>query len=335
MKAVALNYETHRLEEMAIEEPQLAHPDDVLLRIIEVGICGTDRDLAAFRLAFPPPSGEYLVLGHECVAEVLRPGPGAQNFNPGDIVTPLVRRACQPPCSWCARGRRDRCASGKYTERGIVGAHGYFTELAIDRAVDLVPVPFGVKESAVLIEPLSVVEKAVATGLRLHPDRPEDALVIGAGPIGLLAVMTLRVRGLAVDVCSIEPAHSARARMVEGCEARYLTTPESQYDLVIEASGSTSGIASALGAMGPNGVLVLLGVARGIELPVLQLIVKNQAVVGSVNSSPADFLAAVRDLERFPSGVLSRLIEREPWSSFRSTLTGPLRPTPKIVHVVE
>ena len=187
----------------------------MLLQIREVGICGTDRDLAAFRLAFPPGGEDYLVLGHECVAEVVRTGPAVTAVSTGDIVVPFVRRPCSPPCNWCATGRRDLCSSGQYKERGIVGAHGYFTELAVDRATDLVRIPENLSEHAVLIEPLSVVEKAVTNASRLHPGHPESALILGAGPVGLLAAMLLKIRGFSVDICSLEPANSGRACLAE------------------------------------------------------------------------------------------------------------------------
>ena len=146
------------------------------------------------------------MLGHECVAEVVRTGPAVTAVSTGDIVVPIVRRPCSPPCNWCATGRRDLCSSGQYRERGIVGAHGYFTELAVDRATDLVRIPENLSEHAVLIEPLSVVEKAVANASRLHPGHPESALILGAGPVGLLAAMLLKIRGFSVDICSLEPA---------------------------------------------------------------------------------------------------------------------------------
>ena len=334
MKAVALNYSTRRLEERDIAEPQIVDPDDVLLQIREVGICGTDRDLAAFRLAFPPGGDDYLVLGHECVAEVVRTGPAVTAVSTGDIVVPIVRRPCTPPCKWCATGRRDLCSSGQYRERGIVGAHGYFTELAVDRATDLVRIPENLSEHAVLIEPLSVVEKAVTNASRLHPGHPESALILGAGPVGLLAAMLLKIRGFSVDICSLEPANSGRACLAEAAGAIYRNEPDRTYDVVIEAVGREGVGERGLNALGPNGVIVMLGAAKSLQVHLLQLILRNQVIVGSVNASPADFRAAVDDLGRFPPDVLSRMIEREPASAFRSTLTGPLRSSPKIVHVI-
>lgn len=335
MKAVALNYSTRELCERDIPRPSIERDEEVLFRVREVGICGTDRDLASFRLMFPPPSEDYLVLGHESLGEVIQAGTGAGAFQPGDYVVPFVRRPCYPRCHWCKVSRRDLCGSGSYTERGIAGAHGYFTELAVDNASDLIRIPLNIKEHAVLIEPLSVVEKALGNALRIHPGAPETALVMGAGAIGLLTAMTLRARGLAVTVCSLEPPNSSRARLVAEAGAEYRTRPEGPHDIVIEAAGAAEAAKTALQVLAPNGVMVILGVNKPVEVPGLQLIVRNQAVVGSVNAAPGDFTKAVSDLALFPLGVLRGMIEREPWSAFRATLTGPLRPSPKIVHVAD
>lgn len=335
MKAVTLNYETRKLEEREIPEPRIARPDDVLLRVREVGICGTDRDLASFRLEFPPFGENYLVLGHECAGEVIETGPSVTGLRAGDTVVPIVRRPCLSRCSWCAIGRRDLCSSGNYTERGIVGAHGYFTELAVDAAADLIPILARLREHAVLIEPLSVVEKAVENALRLHPGRPDNALVFGAGAIGLLAAMALTSRGIAADLCSLEAPNSERGKLAGESGARYLNKPEGPYGIVIEAAGSPEAARSGLRVLAPNGAIVLLGAGTIPEVNGLQLILRNQVIAGSVNASPEHFRKAVEDLERFPESVLRRMVERAPASEFRSTLTGPLRAEPKIVHVLE
>jgi glucose 1-dehydrogenase len=334
MKSVGLNYSTRELCELDISEPRIESDTQVLFRIREVGICGTDRDLASFQLVFPSTDG-FLVLGHECVGEVVSTGSHVGAFNPGDSIVPIVRRPCSPPCSWCARGRRDLCSSGTYTERGIVGAHGYFTELAVDEECDLIRIPDLVREHAVLVEPLSVVEKAVGNAFRMHPGQPETALVLGAGTIGLLAAMVLRIRGVDVTVTSLELPNSDRAKLVEAAGAAYRTQPDGQFDIVIEASGAHAAANLAIASLGSAGILVLLGVTPALEVSVLQLILRNQVISGSVNAAPSDFLLAVQDLRAMPVTVLRSMIERVPFSAFQSTLTGPLRAAPKVVHVAD
>ncbi|HYI92812.1 MAG TPA: zinc-binding dehydrogenase, partial [Bryobacteraceae bacterium] len=221
------------------------------------------------------------------------------------------------------------------TERGIVGAHGYFTERAVDDEGDLILIPNAIREHAVLVEPLSVVEKAVENAFRMHPGQPETAIVLGAGTIGLLTAMVLRIRGVEVTVTSLEPPNSERAKLAEAAGANYRTKPEGQYDIAIEASGAHAAANLAIASLGSAGVLVLLGVTPALEVSVLQLILRNQVISGSVNAAPSDFLLAVEDLSAMPVAVLRSMIKREPFSAFRSTLLGPLRAAPKIVHVAD
>jgi threonine dehydrogenase-like Zn-dependent dehydrogenase len=198
----------------------------------------------------------------------------------------------------------------------------------------LVTVPVAYQEFAVLVEPLSVVEKAVSSAFRLHPGAPSTALVLGAGAVGLLSAMVLRNRGLDVTVLSLEPEDSERARLAREAGAEYVCSlADRVFDVVIEAAGAPAAALVALKAIGPAGVFVVLGVTESVEVPMLPLILRNQVVAGSVNAAPRDFIAAVEDLARFPAKVLSRMIAREPWDTFRSTLLGPLSGTPKVVHV--
>jgi threonine dehydrogenase-like Zn-dependent dehydrogenase len=334
MRAVVIDYDRRGLRERDIAEPVLRGPEDVLFRISEVGVCGTDRELAVFRFGYGPPGDSFLVPGHEALGEVVQADP-ATGFRPGDMVVPTVRRACHPPCASCRRGRRDLCLSGGFTERGIFGAHGYFTELAVDRAEDLVRVPHGAASTAVLIEPASVVEKAVETAFRLHAGEPAAALVIGAGTIGLLAAAVLRLRGLAADLVSLEPPDSPRARLAERTGARYLNAPDRRYDIVIEAAGTPSAASVGLTALGPLGVLIVLGAAESKDpLPLVDLIVGNQVVAGSVNASPAAFAQAAEDLPRMPPDLISTLIERRDFSDFRSAFVSDSPAAPKIVHSI-
>lgn len=336
MRAVVIDYSRRELREKDVAEPRRIYEDQVLFRVREVGICGTDRELAAFRFGYGPAGDEYLVLGHEACGEVIEAGSKTVNFSPGDIVVPAVRRPCHPPCRSCTRDRSDLCVSGGYTERGIFGAHGYFTDFAIDRAEYLTRVPVSLAEYAVLIEPLSVVEKACDRALTLHAGSPETALVLGAGTIGILAAAVLHLRGLRVDLVSIEQADSARARLSEAAGARYLKQPEVPADVVIEAAGSPGAAARGIRSLAPLGVLMILGaIDSGDPLPLLDLITGNRIIAGSVNASPEAFRQAAEDLGKIPRAVLSGLIERRKMSEFRHSLTGAPPQVPKIVHVIE
>ena len=332
MRALLIDQHRRELREGDLPEPRREAEDDVLFRVNQVGVCGTDRELAAFRFGYGPRGQSFLVPGHEAVGEVIE---GGSFFAPGDIVVPSVRRSCNPPCVSCLAGRRDLCLSGNCIERGIFGAHGYFTELAVDRAEDLIRIPRNTAAFAVLVEPASVVEKAVDMALRLHQGHPRVALVVGAGTIGLLAAMVFRLRGLEVDIASIEPPGSPRARMVQATGARYLTKPDRTVDVAIEAAGAPEAAAAGFQSLAPLGVLILLGALEWqVPMSLWNFIGGNQIVAGSVNASPAAFRQAAEDLPLMPADVLRSMIEHRRFRDFRRSFLGEPSAAPKIVHQI-
>lgn len=337
MRAVSIDYKKRSLRERDLPDPSAPGPDQVLFRILEVGVCGTDRDLAAMKFGHGPAGDDFLVLGHEALGEVLAVGQSVTDFAPGDLIVPSVRRACTPACSSCARGRRDLCITLQYTERGITGMHGYFTEAAVDAASDLVRVDPALRDTAVLIEPLSVVEKAVSMAQSLHLGEPRRALVLGAGTVGLLAACVLQFRGFEVDVVSTEPRDSGRARLASAIGTRYTErTPDRKVDIIIEAAGSPAAANTGLGALAPLGVMIILGAHSTAAAPsFFDLIVGNQVIAGSVNASPEALAAAARDIGHLPRELTSHLIERTRFGEFERTLAGPPLHVPKVVHVVD
>ena len=335
MRAVALDFEARRLSLRDIPPPALTGDDQVLFQVREVGVCGTDRELAWFHFGRPPEGESFLVLGHEALGEVVEVGRMVTGLRPGDWVTPMIRRACQPPCASCRRGRRDLCLTTQCIERGIFGGHGYFTEYAVDAAEDLVRVPPELVDRAVLLEPLSVVEKVVERALRLHEGEPRSAVVVGAGTVGILAALVLQERGLAVTTSSLEAADGPRAKLIREAGIDY-SNAVVRADIAIEASGTRAGADRALACTGPLGVCAILGAADATGAGLLRnLIIHNQTVFGSVNSSPESFRMAVEDLGRFDAGFLARLIRRVRLEDFEQSILGPPGEHPKIVHVLD
>jgi threonine dehydrogenase-like Zn-dependent dehydrogenase len=335
MKALALDFEARTLGWSELDPPEFFANRDVLYRVHEVGVCGTDRALASFQLGAPPLGETRLVLGHEALGQVMETGNGVKSLNRGDWVVPMVRRACKPVCGSCARGRRDLCISGRYTERGIFRLHGYFTQRAVDTEEDLVRVPLKLVDFGVLVEPLSVAEKAIVRALAVHEGEPQTALVLGLGPIGMLAAMALKARGYAVRVQSLEPADHPRAAMLRLQDIAYEPGLKGSADIVIEATGSTEAALFALEQMPPLGVMVVLGASNGAgPVPFLRMIVNNQTVVGCVNADTAAFRAAVEDLARFDRRALASLITRARFSDLPRSLNGPPPAAPKVVHVL-
>ena len=330
MRALLLDYAARglRVDDGVAEPPE----GEVYLRVLECGICGTDRDLAAFAFGAPPVLESALILGHEAVAVVERSThPG---LRPGDYVVPSVRRACSEACASCAAGRRDLCLTGEYRERGILGLHGYCAEWAVDRAEDLFAVPASLVEVAVLVEPMSVVEKAYATALRLHLGEPGRVVILGAGTVGILAAWAGLQRGWDVTVVSREPGESFRANLLRKAGVSYRDTlPGMVADVVIEACGSAALASAAIGCLRPLGVMIVLGARNEVvPLPFLDLIVGNRILAGSVNAAPEDFRRAISTLAATDSAWLRAMIERRPLSQAVESITSAAGDAIKVVH---
>jgi len=131
MKAITVIPGTRTVRVVDRQEPSIAAPDEVKLRVLRVGICGTDREEAAGGRAKAPPSHEDLVLGHEMFGQVTEVGRAVTTVTPGDYAVFTVRRGCGG-CRSCAMNRSDMCQTGLYSERGIWALDGYQTEYVVD-----------------------------------------------------------------------------------------------------------------------------------------------------------------------------------------------------------
>jgi glucose 1-dehydrogenase len=317
------------LAEIPRDEPG---PGEVLVHVRQIGICGTDRELIHGSFGTAPAGSASLVLGHEMLGEVAVVGADVPGFAPGQLVTATVRRPDGGPA--CVAGQPDMCQWLHYTERGIAGLHGFMTESVVEDVRWVVGVPHELAHIGILVEPLSVVEKALRQAnliqRRLASWVPKTALVLGAGPIGLLGTLLLRSRGMAVVTMARRPGPHAAAEIVAAVGARYAAMREMSIrevaaslppiDLIFEATGNAAPGFAAMEILGNNGVLVLLsGASRPAELTVPaaaingSLLSGNKVVVGSVNSAREDFELGVEDLTRFETlwpGLTARLITR-------------------------
>lgn len=294
---------TTRIEDVPAVEPR---EGEVLVRTLEVGVCGTDREISEGLFGIAPENQQLLVLGHEALAVVERDGYG---FTRGQLVTATVRRSCGH-CIACAEKSPDSCLSGDYSERGITRLNGYACELVAEDPEQLVAIPKSLGRLGVLAEPTSICERALRHARTIGGRQPwqlERALVIGAGAIGLLMTYLLRLANVDVLTTSLE----AENPLVESSGARYVSTLDSElselgtFDLVVEAAGNAHMMAQTLGRLRRNGVACLLGIDprdQKVELdgPVLGLhtILENRVLFGSVNAQHRDWLAAVADLDR-------------------------------------
>ena len=202
MKAIAVYPSTKEVRVIEQDTPYLTEPDHVRVRMLEIGICGTDKEICAFEYGTPPEGSDYLVIGHEALGEVIEVGPAVNKVKVGDLVVPTVRRPCShPKCNPCRAGFPDFCITDDYTERGIKGVHGFMTEEVVDYERYLHIVPQELREVAVLTEPLTIAEKAANQARQIVDRLPwimrllqeearrlnPTAVVLGAGPVGLLA----------------------------------------------------------------------------------------------------------------------------------------------------
>jgi threonine dehydrogenase-like Zn-dependent dehydrogenase len=283
-----------------------AREGEVLVRTLEVGVCGTDREISEGLFGVAPADEQVLVLGHEALAVVERSGYG---FTRGDLVTATVRRSCGH-CVACANAAPDSCLSGDYSERGITRLHGYARELVAEQPAELVAIPKSLGRLGVLAEPTSICERALRHARTIGGRQPwelERALVIGAGAIGLLMTYLLRLADVEVWTASLERDND----LVEQCGANYVSTQHTQlsgvgkFDLVVEAAGNAKLMAQALGLLRRSGVACILGIdprAQTVEVDGrtlgVDLILENRVLFGSVNAQRRDWLAAVADLDR-------------------------------------
>jgi len=287
----------------------------VLVKVLRVGVDGTDKEINAAEYGAAPDGFDFLVLGHESFGRVEAVGPAVTEVQPGDYVVATVRR---PGSSiYDLIGTNDMTTDDIYFERGINLRHGYLTEYYVDDAEYIVKIPSGLKEVGVLLEPMTVVEKGIAQAYeiqrRLRVWRPRKAAVMGAGTVGLLAALVLRLRGLEVTVFARTRKPYLNSSLIEQLGARYESTQEmpvleaaakyGPFDIIFEATGFSPIVFESIQALGKNGVLVLSSVTGGdrlIEIPAdkinLEFVLGNKVMVGTVNANREYFEMGVRDM---------------------------------------
>lgn len=334
MKAIAVNPgKPDSVHLRDVPNPELSSVPGgrgVLVKTLKVGVDATDKEINEALYGNAPTGDDYLVLGHECFGKVEAVGENVTHVKPGDYVTCTVRR---PGGSIYDRiGRSDITSEETYYERGINLLHGYLTEYFVDDAEFIVKVPASLKHLHVLCEPMSVAVKAVEQAYlaqqRLKVWEPKIAFVLGAGQIGLLTTLVLRLKGLEVYTLARGEAPNLKADIVEGYGATYVSTKKESVrelakrvghpDLIIESTGH-SGIAfEAMEVLSLNGALVwtsITGGQRKVEVPAdainLNWVLGNKLLVGSVNSNFRHFEQAIADMalgEAMYPGVSERIL---------------------------
>ena len=333
MKAITV--EPHKPDSACLED--IPEPDvsggSVLVEAIAVGVCGTDVEIVEGKYGWAPGGKTRLVLGHESLGRVVDPGPSGA-LQQGDLVVGIVRRPDPVPCANCAVGEWDMCRNGQYTERGIKEIDGFMSErwriepeyaMKIDRSLGLL---------GVLLEPTTVVTKAweqvVAVGQRAFWE-PRTVLVTGAGPIGLLAALVGKQRGLEVHVLD-RVESGAKPDLVRALGATYhagtVADVGFEPDVIVECTGVGQVIADSIQAVGAGGIVCLTGVGSGGRTTGLStadvaatMVLRNNVIVGSVNANKRHWYKAGQVLARADRHWLARLItRREPAAAFQRAL---------------
>jgi threonine dehydrogenase-like Zn-dependent dehydrogenase len=304
-----------------IPEPDVRE-GSVLVEAVAVGVCGTDVEIVEGKYGWAPPGKTRLVLGHESLGRVLDPGPRG-GLQKGDLVVGIVRRPDPVPCPNCAVGEWDMCRNGQYTERGIKQIDGFMSErwrieteyaVKVDRSLGLL---------GVLLEPTTVVAKAweqvAAVGQRAFWE-PRNVLVTGAGPIGLLAALLGKQRGLEVHVLDRKES-GPKPELVRALGATYhsggIAGIGFQPDIIVECTGAGQVIADSLKSIGAGGILCLTGVGSGGRTTgfatadiAAEMVLGNNVIIGSVNANKRHWYKAGEALARADRSWLARLITR-------------------------
>jgi glucose 1-dehydrogenase len=350
MKAVAVFPGRREVQVIDQPEPKVQSPTQIKARVLDVGVCGTDREITSFQYGTPPDGSDYLIIGHESLSQVVECGEKVTKAKPGDLVVLTVRRPCpHASCIACRSGRQDYCYTGDFTERGIKQRHGYMTEFVVEEESFANVVPSQLRDVAVLVEPLTIAEKSLEQ-LRVVEQRlPWDgqghrnAVVLGAGPVGLLGAMALRIAGFDVTVYSRSSKHAEKDDIVSAIGAQYIAAETHSIDEMAKAVGAIDLVYEAIGAssvafevikhLGPNGVFIFTGVP-GRKGPIevdtdyimRDVVLNNQVILGSVNAPPHCFQQAIRDLgtfmQKWPDAVRSLITARFPIEQ----ATKPLEP---------
>lgn len=315
-----------------VPEPSLQE-GDVLVRALELGICGTDFELIAGEYGWAPQNSEYLILGHESLG-VVEAADDNTDFQKGDLVVGIVRRPDPVPCVGCAVGEWDMCRNDLYTERGIKQIHGFGSERWRIESNYLIKLDSSLSKVGVLMEPASVLAKAwdhIERIGRRAEWKPKTVLVTGAGPIGLLGAMMGKQRGLEVHVLD-RVTEGLKPQLVHDLGAEYHTGKvrdlKFKPDIILECTGVCSLIVDSMSKVASDGILCLAGVSSkgqtdNLDVGILnrRLVLENCVIFGSVNANRHHWQLAEKALHEGDRDWLARLISRrEPLANWKQVL---------------
>jgi threonine dehydrogenase-like Zn-dependent dehydrogenase len=338
MQAVAvLPKQKNSVHLKQVVEPKIEEYE-VLVRVLQVGIDGTDMEINAGLYGEAPENEDFLIIGHEAIGVVEKAGEAVEGFQEGDYVVATVRRPDN--CLNCTAGEYDMCLTGNYKERGIKGLHGFMAEYYKEVPEYLVKIPEKFRDVGVLLEPLSIVEKAIYQVFEIQKRmcwEPEVALVLGAGPIGLLATMILRSKGLNTFTFAKSEKTSAKAKVVEKTGSVYINATQhpihtlpsklGNIDIIIEATGNANIAFQAMNILGINGILALTSITGGNgkleidpELMNLSIVLGNKVIFGTVNANKKYFEMGIAQFARWQKLMREMITRRITIENFKAAL---------------
>lgn len=335
MLAVGLKRNAKGIQEAQMPVPKITKPNEVLIKIKEAGICGTDFNMINYDSKDIAEGENFITLGHEMIGVVQKIGSEVKSLKEGDLVTVTVRRGCGL-CNPCLYGQSDMCMTGLFKERGIHKLHGFLTKYIVDDEQYVVKVPKDLEKYGVFIEPLSIAEKGIEQIKIIQSRMPwscahpkhrfeeeewghcKTAVVIGAGPIGLLATCLLSLAGVNTYVVEIVDEESLKIQLVKKLGAHYINANGKKpqdivnlccsagtLDIIFEASGASDLAISLIPYMSRSSIYVMTGIPKGEKHTIFdahailrQIVRHNQVIVGSVNSNRNHFIMAINDIER-------------------------------------
>lgn len=313
MKAIVLE-KAGEFRVVETGEPTKPGAGEALVRVHRVGICGSDTSAYLGKM----PLFQYpRIPGHELGVEVLEVGAGVTNVRAGDRCSVEPYMNCGT-CIACRKGASNCCANLK-----VIGVmiDGGMRQRFVVRAEKLHPARKLTFDQLALVETLAIGCHAVDRG---NPQKGENVLVIGAGPIGLASIQFAKVAGAKVIVLDINAERLKFCKERMGVDETVAVSEKVEEelrgviggdlpDVVIDATGNAKSMANAFGLIAPTGRLVFVGIAPG-EVALKHVVFHRPegTLLCSRNALPKDF-------GRIISLIEEGRIDTSPWITHRST----------------
>ena len=332
MLAVGLKGNVKGIQSFYIPKPEIKKPMDVLVKIKQVGLDGTDFNMVKYDSKDIAEDRNEIVLGHEVLGVVEKTGKKVDAIKQNDYVTMTIRRGCNI-CPPCLHEQSDMCMTGLFTERGIHKLDGFLTGYVVDDEKYILKLPKGLEKYGTFVEPLSIAEKGIEQIRQIqsrmpwackHPNHSFDseswgscktAFVIGAGPLGILATALLRLADVNTYVLERKEEDHIKIKTIKKLGAKYIDIRKvnikesfeiaGNVNIIFEASGASEFAINIIPYMSRSSIYVMTGIPKGewnatfdAHAILRQIVRHNQVIVGTVNSNKKHFEMAIKDIQK-------------------------------------